>query len=202
MMEIRRGALAELREYHGWLREQFHEGEIKPLELVETLYARGRYAAYGLYEDDELRAYMLLARGADPHVWLLDYFAVLPAYQDHGLGGLSLKLLSEICAGDTLLLETEEPDTAEDDAEREVCLRRLAFYQEHCGCRDTGVRVRLFGFDYRIMLVCGFMESMPVMRDKLDAIYRDIIPPEYLKDNLEYPDTFSEVKENGHGADA
>ena len=45
---LRPATAGELQLFYRWMEEQFHAGELKPLELIERLAAEGRYAALSL----------------------------------------------------------------------------------------------------------------------------------------------------------
>ena len=62
---LRPADAGELQLFYRWMEAQFHAGELKPLELIERLAAEGRYAAYGLWDADELIAYALFGIAED-----------------------------------------------------------------------------------------------------------------------------------------
>ena len=158
------------------MEEQFHAGELKPLAQLERLMAQGRYAARGLWDGDALIAYALFGIAGDGRTMLLDYFAVLPQYQDAGWGSRFLSALRAE-GGGAILLEVEDPRRAPDAAEAETCRRRIRFYERN-GCRHTPVELNLFGFDYVIMaLERGEPIADADVRRALEDVYRDFFSP-------------------------
>lgn len=181
---LRKANADELREIYGWMQRQFHAGELKSLDRLYELEAEGAYEAYGLRQGDALIAYALLGHTKDHSRYLLDYYAVLPEYQNAGWGSRCLALLREKLPGDALLLEVEDPDFAPDAAELEHFCRRIRFYG-HNGCVSTKIRVKLFGFDYAIM-------QLPIRRAlekgevfaAMQSLYDVLVPPEYHAENV------------------
>lgn len=173
---LRPASAAELRIFYRWMEEQFHAGELKPLAQLERLMAQGRYAARGLWDGDALIAYALFGIAGDGRTMLLDYFAVLPQYQDAGWGSRFLSALRAE-GGGAILLEVEDPRRAPDAAEAETCRRRIRFYERN-GCRHTPVELNLFGFDYVIMaLERGEPIADADVRRALEDVYRDFFSP-------------------------
>ena len=91
--KLRKATLEELRVFYDWMKKQFHPGELKRLEHISRMCTQGRYCAYGLWDGETLLAYALLANAG--RVFLLDYYAVLPQYQDSGWGSRFLGMLRD-----------------------------------------------------------------------------------------------------------
>ena len=134
--------------------KDFPANEVKPLRIIEQAARKNRYRCYGLKDGEELLAYaffMILGEQA-----LLDYFAVRQELRGTGIGSRFLRELGgnimKEC--ECVLLETEDPAAVSDPAEKRTRERRLRFYLKN-GLRDTGVRTRVFGSDYRVMAFPG-----------------------------------------------
>lgn len=184
--KIRRADFAELRIFYGWMGKQFHPGELKSLVHINNMCRRGRYSAYGLWDGDELIAYALLGNTADGRKHLLDYYAVLPQYQDQGWGSRFLGMLREALKGDAILLEVEDPDYAPDEAERAHWQRRIRFYEKN-DCRHTGVKLNLYGFDYTLMQLPQKMcLSDGEVRRAMEEIYHTFSPPKMYEENVRF----------------
>ena len=147
---LRKANTDELRLFYGWMGKQFHPGELKWLWHIINMCDQGVYSAYGLWQGDELIAYALLGNTKDKRAYMLDYYAVLPQYQNMGWGGKCLEMLRRELPGDAILLEVEDPDYAPDEAERAHFQRRINFYEKN-SCVHTKVSLNLYGFDYAIM---------------------------------------------------
>ena len=72
--------------------------------------------------------------------------------RDSGLGTAFQRMLYDRALTDAqfLLNEVEDPDTAPDPAAKERMLRRIR-HHARVGWQDTGVRVRTWGVDFRLM---------------------------------------------------
>lgn len=175
---LRKADADELKLFYDWMGKQFHPGELKSYAHIWNMCERGLYAAYGLWNEGELIAYALLANTADGKKHMLDYYAVLPQYQDRGVGSRFLAMLSEELPGDAILFEVEDPDYAPDPEEEAHWRRRIRFYETN-GCLHTKVKLNLYGFDYTLM-------QLPQQRRLTDAevhaammeIYHTFSPPE------------------------
>ena len=175
---LRKANADELKLFYDWMGKQFHPGELKSLAHISNMCSRGRYSAYGLWNDNELIAYALLGNTADKRKHLLDYYAVLPEYQDQGWGSRFLAMLSDELPGDAILFEVEDPDYAPNPEEEAHWRRRIRFYEKN-GCMHTRVKLSLYGFDYTLM-------QLPQQRRLSDAevhaammeIYHVFSPPE------------------------
>lgn len=175
---LRKANADELRLYYDWMGKQFHPGELKRLSHIADMCDRGLYSAHGLWEGETLIAYALLANTADSRVHMLDYFAVLPEYQDIGWGSKCLRMLSDELPGDAILFEVEDPDYAPDEDERAHWQRRIRFYENN-GCVHTRVKLNLYGFDYTLMQLPQKKRlSDAEVHEAMMKIYHTFSPPE------------------------
>lgn len=181
---LRKADAREIQTIYEWMTRQFHAGELKPLKLLQDLYTQQRYAAYVLCDGDEMLAYAMFGLSPDAQTWLLDYYAVLPQYQDRGLGGAFLKLLREELQQMNVLLEVEIPEFAPDAEEEEVCRRRIAFYDRN-GCAHTSVSLNLYGYEYAILrLSPGGSDASA--RAALEEIYHMFFPVDAYREHVRF----------------
>ena len=139
--------------YEKWMTTQFHANELKPLSAVERLRARDEYEVYGLWDGEALIAYAFFGKASGGSSLLLDYYAVLPQYQDCGYGGAFLNLLRrDLSDLEAIILEVENPEFVADPQEREIAVRRVRFYERNA-CVHTDIQVKLFGLEYAIMVL-------------------------------------------------
>ena len=132
------------------MRRDFPPSELKPLSMILNSEASGAAHTWGVFDGEQLAAYLLMVRPAGSSMSLLDYFAVLPAYRAKGLGAQLLAALPQYERGaQAILIESECPDKAEDEA---MAVRRLGFYAR-CGARDTGFTEHLFDAWFRILVL-------------------------------------------------
>jgi len=160
--------------------KDFPRSERKPLTLLLRGIRSGLLQCYGLFEDGRLRAYAILIRQLDaqpgqPGGCLLDYLATLSGQRSRGCGSTFLGLLrAKLPGAACLLAEVEDPDFTEDDDERAVRERRIRFYDRN-GFADTGMRVKLFGTNYRVLeLRLDGVSDAPHDAQTLGVIYHSI----------------------------
>ena len=105
------------RVYLDEMRRDFPPTELKPLSMILNSEADGTAHTWGVFDGEQLAAYLLMVRPAGSKVSQLDYFAVLPAYRAQGLGAKLLAALPEYEKdAQAILIEAEAPDKAEDEA--------------------------------------------------------------------------------------
>lgn len=188
-LNVRAASAAEIKDiYEQWMTQQFHADELKPLSAIEKLCARGEYEVYGMWDEQALVAYALFGVESSGFSALLDYYAVLPNCQDHGYGGIFLAKLKEVFRAlgrETIILEVENPEFVEDADEKDKAERRLRFYERN-GCEYTNIRVKLFGFEYLIMVLCmDERTSDDEVNAGLDKIYKIFFTPEIYAKNAQ-----------------
>ena len=157
------------------VKRAFPADERKSLHWLLRSYDAGTYDCFGLTAEDGLRGYAYFFRTGS-HA-LLDYFCILPAWRDQGLGGTFLALLADYFRTvDSVLAEVEDPAFAENDADRGLQERRIAFYLRN-GFTDSGVSVLVFGVHYLLLYRAG----APLTEDAVRGIYRQhyqaMLPP-------------------------
>ncbi|MBP5273211.1 MAG: hypothetical protein ILO43_09645 [Clostridia bacterium] len=189
--------------YKKHLRHHFPRDEVKPWKSIERMWKDDSYFVVGIYEDfgdapprkkaAALRGYAFFVAPPDCSAVLLDYFAVLPAYRSEGLGGRSFRRLAELVREQEkyILLETEDIDFAKDDARREECARRDAFYERN-GCVKTDVKGSVFSVKYAVWMLgmplapsqedplSGHIRSTAFDRacEDMNTLYRKMVPGE------------------------
>ena len=136
--------------YLNEMRRDFPAGELKLRSMILNSEAAGTAHTWGVYDDGMLVAYLLMVRPVGCEASQLDYFAVLPAYRNSGLGeSLLAALPNHENAAQAILIEAECPEKAEDEA---MAVRRLGFYAR-CGARDTGWTEHLFDAWFRVLVL-------------------------------------------------
>lgn len=144
--------------YQTYMITDFPADELKPLERMIYTMQTGLSSAFGLYENNELRAYAVFIVPKGEQYGLLDYLAVVKQYRGTGVGhhfftliGDALKEKSPWLKG--FFIETENIDYAKDETERKIRQRRIAFYENN-GCKSTKLGSCLFGVTYSILQYC------------------------------------------------
>lgn len=176
LRQLNRQERADLHRTH--MTRDFPPDELKPLDLLERLIEAGINTVWGCFRGGELAGYFVLGRRGESRMVLLDYLAVVPALRGTGCGSAILrevrKLLPEGCY---LLIESEWPEAAEDEAERRVRQRRIGFYQR-CGGVLSALRVWLFRVDYSVLTI-GPAPDAAQQAEDYRSLYRVMLPPEW-----------------------
>lgn len=165
----------------------FPPDEIKPFAVIEEAWERDGYFACGFYEGTTLCAYAFLVADVEKQVLLLDYFAVSRQRRGEGIGSRALGLLRETCGSwNALVVEVEDDELPDTDEEtRAARKRRISFYT-NAGCLMSAVRSRLWGVDYRIMVLpLRDPHASGCMAEKLISIYKSLYSEETLRQHLE-----------------
>lgn len=193
-LQARKLTLIQAKEiYDLYMETDFPPEELKPFYMIEEMWKRGHYFAYGFYEaaetesieSDVLRAYAFLVADYEKQMLLLDYFAVSVQTRGQGYGSIALQKLKEVC-GDWkgIMIEVEDNELAVEESVRKIRNRRIAFYSRN-GCRMTSTRSYVFGVDYRIMVLPVTDERAEEgMAQKVTAVYRCMHSSDVLKKNF------------------
>ena len=175
---VERLTVEQVRElYVRRLKRDFPPDELRPLSRIEQALARGEYMCYGALEGGAILAYaffVLLGKRA-----LFDYYAVDEPLRDRGLGSRFLQALigGPLAGMDRVLLEVDDPDSAENREEAGLRRRRLDFYLRN-GLLETGVKATVYGVDFRLLsLPVGVAPTPEETRRLYGQLYRVILPP-------------------------
>ncbi len=171
--------------YNNYIKNDFPPAEVKPLSRILMLYEKNLYFVYALYEKDELLSYAFFSSAPGCEYVLLDYLAVVSGKRNMGIGAKMLDLLkTEVCKNfNGILLESENPDFAKDEEEKEIRKRRISFYLR-CGFEITKMQSCLFGVEYKIMVYCPVSHSTLSLTHALSALYKSLIAEKYMADNV------------------
>ena len=170
--------------YSEHLVKDFPFNEVMPFSGIEKMMDSHMYECYGLYCDDKFAGYAFFLKQitAGYNNYLLDYFAMLPEYRDQGYGSVFLGQLKEVLRdADCILVEADDPDQVENDAERKIRLRRIDFYKRN-GYIPTKHTMKVFGADYRLMVlpIAGAFITDRA-RQFYEVIYKSRMPEHIFK---------------------
>ena len=188
--------------YEAYMREDFPQDELKPLQVLLDKQAEGISRVYGWFAQGQdetsrerlsgLRAYAILMQpeyrepyGQDLYV-LLDYYAVCSGYRDQGIGSVCLRELMHHVDCKGVLYEVEDPDSSETEEERTIREKRIRFY-ERIGCRwIQGIRANVFGVEFRLLLWNREGQTIPPqeMKDAMTRVYRQMLPEEIFRQQI------------------
>jgi GNAT superfamily N-acetyltransferase len=183
MLQIKElDASARASYYNEKLVRDFPPDEAKPLEMIESLIAAGGYRFCGFFDGETPVGYACLM--TIDGFTLLDYLAVEPALRGKGYGSQILPLILDtlLPAGNTLLIEAENPACATSLDDRAVRLRRLQFYKNG-GMHLSEVLGNAFGVEYRIF-TGGAARPDKEVADGLRAVYAAMLPPLLFQQNV------------------
>lgn len=176
-MELMIPTPEQLREaYETDLKASFPPSELKPLAVIEALWAAGCYLPLCLYDGRERLGECFLWQGEAGWI-LLDYLAVTPERRSGGLGSLMLKKMRETYPDQVILAEAETPAEAPDSRAAE---RRLDFYRRS-GARLAAYDSRIFGVRYHTLYWAPGPLSDGELALRHRRLYRSRIPEKYEK---------------------
>lgn len=162
--------------YQERMKIDFPPSELKPLSMIYDAIEQGIYECLGLMDETDIVGYAYLIRKEDDY--LIDYLAVYPDRRNAGLGGEMLRLLGEYLAqADSIIGEVENPEFAEDEADRKLQTRRYGFYMRN-GFRDSGVRVTCFGVPFILIEMGKHTHTEDEMRKLYEQHYRSVLSAE------------------------
>ena len=162
------------------MKRDFARNELRPLASLRRSWKNGAYECYGLFGGETLLGYAFFVRLGKNY--LFDYLAVSEEHRDEGLGSVFLRALAARFAGaDCVIGEVEDPDRAKDEEDRAQRERRLRFYLRS-GYRETELRSRVFGADYRILEVpTAATHTADQLRTVYTALYKSILPGVFFR---------------------
>ena len=130
----------------------FPEDELKPVFSVKSLLRRKAYMGLGIFDEtDTLLGYGLFLTVPGMDTVLLDYYAILEPYRSLGIGSIFLQEMKDFFADYRgIFIETEDPDSAQNEEDRTIRNRRNDFYYRN-GVRPTEMACSLFGVPLNIL---------------------------------------------------
>lgn len=159
---------AALRQFYKYLRRDFPRNERIPyFAFAYAVLRSGVLRPVLLLDGDMEVGYMVYSDVPGHNLTNIAYFAVHPRYRSGGHGSRFLRLFrQQVQTG--LLLEVEDPDTGKTPADKDLRMRRIAFYQRNGFRLAPGVKLRVFGVSNLLML------DTDVQVDDWKALYRRI----------------------------
>lgn len=163
--------------YKKQMHKDFPPSEIKPLERIVSLWEKGFYEAFGLYEEEVLLGYAFLSTSFKKQWWLLDYFAIIEHYRSSGYGSTFLSMIKqELNQKAALLIEIESIESAKNQEEKEQRVRRRKFYMANA-ITPVNHLATIFDTEFEV-LVFPFIKE--VIKEKVieeyKLIYKSMLP--------------------------
>ena len=164
--------------YFKYLVHDFHKKEIKPWEHIKKLLDRQNYLCLGLFdEENTLFAYAFFCTSQDSSWLFLDYYAVCTEYRGQGYGSIFIELLKKYLTNKNgILAEVENPAYAENEKEKQVCIRRIKFYKKN-NWYLSQVYTCVFDVNYQIIQL-PFYNSIDdsLIYEEIYNIYHTLFP--------------------------
>lgn len=169
--------------YHNYMEQDFPANELKPLSHILHSMEAGFGFSLGIFEDGELAGYAVFIICEETNCALLDYFAIRQDRRGKGVGHCAFSLFEtyfkEHLAGvEGLYIESERVSAAENEKQRQIRERRIAFYLS-CGCEMTTLRSVLFGVDYSVLYKPFGDRVRQPSGEALDTLYKKMFKPEH-----------------------
>ncbi len=181
---VKRLSEEELTEiYHKHMKQDFPPSELKPLSHILRSMEAGFGFGLGVYEEKAPAGYAVFILCGETRCALLDYFAILGDRRGRGMGHRAFSLFETYFAENMpevegLYVESERVSAAENEKQRLIRERRIAFYLS-CGCEMTALRSVLFGVDYSVLYKPFAASAGEPSLEALDALYRKMFKPEH-----------------------
>lgn len=169
--------------YNTYMKQDFPQSELKPLSHILRSAEAGFGFSLGIYEKEELAGYAVFILCEETKCALLDYFAILKDKRGSGLGHRAFSLVEtyfkeNLPTVEGMYIESERISAAEDETQRRIRQRRIAFYLS-CGCEMTAFRSVLFGVDYSVLYRRFGTGGQAGTLAALDALYQKMFKPEH-----------------------
>lgn len=173
---IRILSIEEMRKvYNEHMTKDFPDNERKPFSMIEKGMKKGTYECPGFFEGDELKGYSVFVKSE--RAYLFDYLAVIDGSRNSGIGADFLKKLFKHFEGENRVIGEVEDYELESDAEKRALQKRRYDFYIRNGYVDTGVKVKLFSVDYRILeMDKGKRYSWEEISKLYKGIYKSFLP--------------------------
>lgn len=180
--ELSKNQRIEVYERH--LKNDFHESEVKPTEMIESLIKKGNYKCCGFYEEEEFLGYAFFANTEKS--LLLDYLVVDSKYRSKGYGSKFLSIIRKEFSSKylTLLAEVENPRYAADEDDKANRERRISFYLKN-NFRISDVETSVLEDQYMIIELKLDKNSEDIEAlDSMNKIYETIFGDIFFRKNI------------------
>ena len=176
--------------YSTYMVSDFPQAELKPLNRMLQTMNEGISFAVGLYEENILKGYAVFICPKGHRYLLLDYFAILKENRGKGYGHLFLSGISSYLKEmfpkfDGFFIECENIEKAENETDRQIRHRRIAFYKDN-GALETSLMSCLFGVEYVILFFpCTHADvSSYNTLEAVDVIYRTMFQKHHYETRI------------------
>lgn len=162
----------------------FPENERKSYIRLKHAYNKGITQIIKIVDDNKFIGFMIINKVENIKYLCLDYFAILPQYQNKGYGTQALKLLKEQCKsfnGVYVEVERVRNDNTEED---KIKIRRAQFY-ENIGFYKLSFDLNLFSVEYSLYMLqtSDVKEDEEKITSDIFTIYNTVIGENRVRKN-------------------
>lgn len=170
------------KDIYPYYKNLFPENERKPYSLIKKTCTQGIMSIVKITNEDKFIGFCIVNAVGNNHLALLDYFAVLPEYQNRGYGTKAIKLLQDMYADyKGIFVEVESVDSSniKDD---DIRKRRIKFY-EKLEFKRQPFTLKLFEVNYfaYILTMQGVKLSTDEVLKEIYEIYIQTIGKDRFK---------------------
>lgn len=154
----------------------FPENERKSYKRIKKGFNNGIVNIAKIVDDNEFIGFMIINKIENVKYLQLDYFAILPQYQNKGYGTKAIKLLKEQCKdynGVYIEIERVRNDNTKED---KIRIKRAKFY-ENIGFYKLSFDINLFSVEYSLYIfqTSDIKEDEEKITKDIFTIYNTII---------------------------
>ncbi len=162
----------------------FPENERKSYKRIKKGFNNGIVNIVKIIDDNKFIGFMIINKVENIKYLCLDYFAILPQYQNKGYGTQALKLLKEQCKNYNGVYVEVERVRNDDTKEDKIRIRRAKFY-ENIGFYKLSFDLYLFSVEYSLYMLqtSNTKEDEEKITSDIFTIYNTIIGERRVRKN-------------------
>lgn len=154
----------------------FPENERKSYKRIKKGFNNGIVNIVKIVDDDKFVGFMIINKIENVKYLCLDYFAILPEYQNKGYGTKAIKLLKEQCKSyNGIYVEVERVRNDNTDEDK-IRAKRVKFY-ENIGFYKLSFDLLLFSVEYSLYVLqtSNIKEDEEKITKDIFTVYNTII---------------------------
>ena len=162
----------------------FPENERKSYRLIKKVYNKGISKIIKIVDNSKFIGFMIANKIENVNYLQLDYFAILPEYQNKGYGTKAIKLLKEQCENCNGVYVEVERVRNDNTTEDKIRTKRVKFY-ENMGFYKLTFDLFLFSVEYSLYMLqtSDIKEDEEKITKDIFTIYNTIIGERRVKKN-------------------
>lgn len=162
----------------------FPENERKSYKLIKKVHNKGISKIIKIVDNSKFIGFMIANKIENVNYLQLDYFAILPEYQNKGYGTKAIKLLKEQCENCNGVYVEVERVRNDNTTEDKIRAKRVKFY-ENMGFYKLTFDLFLFSVEYSLYMLqtSDIKEDEEKITKDIFTIYNTIIGERRVKKN-------------------